>query len=90
MILGRTILPSQGFTSTRKMGGEDGAFARFATCRTREGCDKTNGVFLAAVLLVSRQLPTPLTRHAEIVPPVLDRAKLSKRRTCLHISCHLD
>lgn len=65
-------------------------FARFATCRTREGCDKTNGVFLAAVLLVSRQLPRPLSRHAEIVPPVLDRAKLSKRRTCLHISCHFD
>ena len=39
-----------------------------ATCRTREGCDKTNGLLLVAVLLMSRQLPTPWTRHAEIVP----------------------
>jgi hypothetical protein len=75
------------------MAGEDVAFAPFATCRTREGCDKTNGLLLVAVLLLSRQLPTPSTRHAEIVPQVatvLDRAKFSKRRPCLHISCHLD
>jgi len=53
---------------TKKMGGEGMASARFATCRTREGCDKTNGLLLVAVLLLSRQLPTPSTRHAEIVP----------------------
>lgn len=45
------------------------AFAHFATCRTREGCDKTNGLLLVAVLPMSRQLPTPLSKHTEIVPP---------------------
>jgi hypothetical protein len=54
------------------MGGEDVAcvaFAHLATCRAREGCDKTNGLLLVAVLLMSRQLPTPFTKHTEIVPP---------------------